>query len=292
MLRLSYSAVSTYEKCPLSYRFQYIEKIEVKPTPYLSFGKSLHSALEWLYDRQTPQPPALEELLSFLESCWASEGFSDQGEEDSYFKQARDVLTSFYHANTKDFRLPLAVEHRFELKMEDFILSGVIDRVDRHPNGAYEIIDYKTSRRLPQIKYLREDLQLPIYQLACREVWGISPAKLTYYYLLPNQRYSTQPLDEEGLSKVKGRLDTAASSIRDEEFPALPNRLCPWCSYQDICPVKADGDDQEERYRSRHLSLIRRREKLDGLIGDLEEEMRQMGISREPAQGLDGHDDP
>jgi hypothetical protein len=47
LLRLSYSAVSTYEKCPLSYRFQYIEKIEVKPTPYLSFGKSLHSALEW-----------------------------------------------------------------------------------------------------------------------------------------------------------------------------------------------------------------------------------------------------
>lgn len=288
MLRLSYSAVSAYEKCPLSYRFQYIEKIEVKPTPYLSFGRSIHSALEWLYDRQTPQPPALEELLSFLESCWASEGFSDREEEDSYLKQARDVLTAFYHANTEDFRLPLAVEHRFELKMEDYILSGVIDRVDRHPNGAYELIDYKTSRRLPQLRQLREDLQLPIYQLACREVWGISPAKLTYYYLLPNQRYSTQPLDEGGLSKVRGRLDTVASSIREKEFPPLPNRLCPWCSYQDICPEKAYGDDNEERYRSRHLALIRRREKLDKLIGDLEEEMQGMGISREQTQG---HDD-
>ena len=119
MLRLSYSAVSAYEKCPLSYRFQYIDKIEIEPTPYLSFGRSIHSALEWLYDRQAPQPPALEELLSFLESCWASEGFSDQEEEDSYLRQAREVLTVFYHANTEDFRLPLAVEHRFELKMED-----------------------------------------------------------------------------------------------------------------------------------------------------------------------------
>ena len=214
MLRLSYSAVSAYEKCPLSYRFQYIDRIEVEPTPYLSFGRSLHSALEWLYDRQTPQPPALEDWLAFLESCWDSEGFSDRDEEDSYLNHAREVLTTYYHANTEDFRLPLAVEHRFELMLEDYILSGVIDRVDRHPNGAYEIIDYKTSRRLPQIKYLREDLQLPIYQMACREIWGISPSKLTYYYLLPNQRYATKPRDEAGLSRVKDRLDAVASNIR------------------------------------------------------------------------------
>jgi len=281
LLRLSYSAVSAYEKCPLTYRVQYVERIEVKPTPYLSFGRSLHSALEWLYDRQSPIPPSLEELLSFLESCWSSEGFSDREEEDSYLRQAREVLTGFYRSNMEDFRLPLAVEHRFELNRGDYVLSGVIDRVDRHPSGTYEIIDYKTSRRLPQLSRLREDLQLPIYQLACREIWGISPAKLTFYYLLPNQRYSTKPLDEEGLTRVIDRLDAVADGVAREEFPAVPNRLCPWCSYRDICPEEADGGDERERYLSRRMALIRRMENLEKLLVELEDEMRLGGYSQD-----------
>jgi len=270
--------VSAYEKCPLSYRFQYIDGLEIKPSPYLSYGRSVHDALEWLYGRDVPEPPPLEELIAYLDSCWCSEGYADSEEEGSYLRHARDVLTQFYHKNIGDFRLPLAVEERFEMDMGDFILSGVIDRVDRHPDGSYEIIDYKTNRRLPELKRLREDLQLPIYQLACAEVWGITPSKLTFYYLVPNQRYSTKPRDRQGIDRIKERLAGVAESIAAGAFPATPNRLCPWCSFEDVCPQRIAADDLGENYRARHGALIRRREKLDRAISQLADEMREKGF--------------
>jgi RecB family exonuclease len=277
-LRMSYSAVSAYEKCPLSYRFQYIDGLEVKPSPYLSYGRSLHDALEWLYGRDVPEPPPLDELISYLDSCWCSEGYADSDEEESYLRHARDVLAQFYHKNIEDFRLPLAVEERFEIDMDDFVLSGVIDRVDRHLDGSYEIIDYKTNRRLPDLRRLREDLQLPIYQLACAEVWGISPSKLTFYYLVPNQRYSTKPRDQQGLQRVRERLKRVAESISEGAFPATPNRLCPWCSFEDVCPQRIATDDLHESYQTRHSALIRRRDKLEKAISELESEMREKGV--------------
>lgn len=274
-MRLSYTALSSYENCPLSYRFQYVDGLEVEPTPYLSFGRSMHAALEWLYGRSTPEPPTLEGLLSFLDSCWSREGYSSQEEERSFREHGREVLTRFYYKNVDDFRLPIAVEERFELDMGGFILSGVMDRVDCNPDGTYEIIDYKTSRRLPELSRLREDLQLPIYQLACREIWGITPSKLSFYYLVHNQRYSTRPRDESGLARVRERLETVAEAISHGDFHATPNRLCPWCSFQDVCPERVSAMGEGEALRSRHAALLRRKEKLEKAIAELEEEMRR-----------------
>ncbi|NPV59017.1 MAG: PD-(D/E)XK nuclease family protein [Actinobacteria bacterium] len=280
-MRLSYTAISSYERCPLAYRYRYVDGIEEEPSPHLSFGRSLHAALEWLYRRDVPVPPSLEELQEHLLSCWSREGFEDEEQEESFLEHAREVLTCYYHANVADFRLPVALEERFELNMGGYILSGVIDRVDRHPDGKYEIIDYKTNRRLPELSRLREDLQLPIYQLACGEVWGITPSKLTFYYLVPNQRFSTRPLDEEGLARVRERIDGVAELISHGEFEPTPNRLCDWCSYRDICPAFDRAEDAERSFRSRHRALLKRRERLDELISELEAEMSSLGFSLE-----------
>ena len=289
MLRLSYSAISAYERCPLSYRYRYVDGIEEEPSPHLSFGRSLHAALEWLYRRDVPVPPTLQELLDHLDSCWSSDGFEGEEQESSFLEHAREVLSCFYHVNVADFRLPVALEERFELDMDGYVLSGVIDRVDRHPDGRYEIIDYKTNRRLPELSRLRDDLQLPIYQLACGEVWGIMPSKLTFYYLVPNQRYSTRPLDVGGMARVRERIGRVAERISAGDFEPTSNRLCPWCSYRDICPEAQRGDDDRESYRARHRALLSRRERLDELILELESEMLSRGISPEPA-GDDGGD--
>lgn len=285
-LRLSYSAISTYEKCPLSYRFQYVDGLEIEPTPHLSFGRSVHAALEWFHGRENPAPPTLESLLEHLDVCWESAGYPDLDEERSYLNNAREVLTRYYYSNLDDYRLPMAVEERFEIDMQDFVLSGVIDRVDCHPDGTYEILDYKTSRRLPELNRLREDLQLPIYQFACNEVWGITPSKLTFYYLIPNRRYTTRPFDSDALARVRERILHVAESVSGGAFPATPSRLCPWCSFEDICPERIDADDTGEIFLVRHRALLRRRDRLEEAIAHLEEEMREEGVST--AEGEDG----
>lgn len=286
-LRLSYTAASTYERCPLAYRFQYVDGLEVPPSPYLSFGRSLHAALEWFYGRDVPEPPSLEELLTRLEECWESEGYADEEEERSFLSHAREVLESFYLRNRDHLRLPVAVEQRFEIPMDGYLLTGVIDRVDRHPDGSYEVIDYKTNRRLPELRRLREDLQLPIYQMACRELWGITPAKLTFYYLLINQRFTTSPRDEDSLLDVRARLSRVAEGIRAGKFPPNPNPICPWCPFTDVCPTRTSAGDLREELESRRRALLERRRNLDRLIQELERQLLELDpefLSREDGE--------
>ena len=73
-VKLSYTALSTYEQCPLQYRFRYIDRLDWKPRPALSFGQSLHAALESLYSQQTPHFPDLPTLLAMLDEVWVSDG--------------------------------------------------------------------------------------------------------------------------------------------------------------------------------------------------------------------------
>ncbi|MEX0991919.1 MAG: PD-(D/E)XK nuclease family protein [Actinomycetota bacterium] len=244
-MRLSYTSLNTYETCPAKYRFSYLERIPGKPAPALSFGDSLHQALYRFHNRPVPIAPSLDELLETLEHVWVSDGYASEGEEQSYYDHGRQVLTQYHVENADAYRIPAAAESRFSIDVEGVQLTGVIDRMDRIPGGGYEIIDYKTNRRLPPQARIDQDLQLSVYYLAAREVWGIEPERLTLYYLLPGQRMSTirSPADADELRR---RIATAAQRIEAGKFEARENPLCDWCDFQRLCPVFRHRFDQEE----------------------------------------------
>src|SRR5207253_2529608 len=89
------------------------------------------------------------------------------------------------------------------------------------------------------------DLQLSIYYLAAWEVWGILPARLTLYFLLPGQPM-TVTRSPEDLPATRARIAQVAAAIRRGEFPARENRLCDWCDYQASCPLFAHRFAREE----------------------------------------------
>ncbi|HEX8100784.1 MAG TPA: PD-(D/E)XK nuclease family protein, partial [Actinomycetota bacterium] len=190
-MRLSYSSISTYENCPAKYRFQYETRLPRSTSPALAFGESLHRALYRFHNRPVPVAPSLEELQEMLEGEWIRDGFRDESEEHLYKEHGRQVLGEYHRRNADSFRIPAALEFRFTIEIEGVELSGMIDRMDRIPGGGYEIIDYKTNRRLPPMASVDRDLQLSLYYLAAKEIWGIEPERLTLYFLLPGQRMTT-----------------------------------------------------------------------------------------------------
>src|SRR6266542_1146614 len=192
-MKLSYSAINTYETCPAKYKFQYQDRLPTEGSPALTFGDVLHRSLYRFHDRPVPVAPALEDLLGFLDDEWGSddEGFRDPSEAALYRDHARQVLTDYHRVNAPSFRIPAALEFRFSITVEGVQVNGVIDRMDRIPGGGYEIIDYKTNRRLPPKDRVDRDLQLSVYYLAAKEIWGIEPERLTLYFLLPGQRMTT-----------------------------------------------------------------------------------------------------
>ncbi len=246
-MKLSYSAISTYELCPAKYRFQYEDRLPTSTSPALSFGDSLHRTLHRFHDRPVPVAPSLNELQEMLQSEWVSDGYRDSSEEETYLRHARQVLSEYHKDNAADFRIPAALEFRFTIEVEGAQISGVIDRMDRIPGGGYEIIDYKTSRRLPPKQQVDRDLQLSVYHLAAREIWGIEPERLTLYYLLPGERMSTVRTAQDS-DELRRRIATVAERIAAGKFEPRQNPLCDWCDFQARCPLfrhkyeKLEGD--------------------------------------------------
>jgi RecB family exonuclease len=235
-MRLSYSSINTYETCPKKFEFQYQDRVPQAPSPALSFGDSLHRALHLFHDRPVPVAPSLDELHDMLEISWVSAGFVDESEERTYREHGRQVLAQYHRETAPGYRIPAALEFRFSIDVEGVQLSGVIDRMDRIPGGGYEIIDYKTNRRLPPQARIDRDLQLSVYHLAAREVWGIEPERLTLHYLLPGQRMTTTRTAAD-VDELRRRIATVAERIAAGKFEPRQNPLCDWCEYQPLCPL-------------------------------------------------------
>jgi putative RecB family exonuclease len=244
-LRLSYSAISTYELCPAKYRFQYEEKLPTGTSPALSFGDSLHRTLYRFHDRPVPVAPSLPELHEMLDGEWVREGYRDPGEEETYRQHAWQVLSDYHRENAGSFKIPAALEFRFTVEIEGVPVSGVIDRMDRIPGGGYEIIDYKTNRRLPPKHRIDQDLQLSVYYLAAKEIWGIEPERLTLYFLLPGERMTTFRTTADA-DELRRRIATVAERIAAGKFEPRQNPLCDWCDFQRQCPLFRHKYEKEE----------------------------------------------
>jgi RecB family exonuclease len=240
--RLSYSRIDTYETCPAKYKFQYEDRVPGRPSPVLSFGDSLHRALYHFHNRPVPVAPSLEELHELLEAVWVADGFETEPEERMYLDHGKQILAQYHRDNAGSFRIPAALEFRFTVDVEGVQINGVMDRL---PGGGYEIIDYKTNRRLPPMSRIDADLQLSIYWLAAREIWGIEPERLTLYYLLPGQRMSTTRTSEQA-DDLRRRIGVVAERIGAGKFEPRENPLCNWCDYQALCPVFRHKYEKEQ----------------------------------------------
>jgi len=196
------------------------------------------------------------------------------------------VLTDYYRENSAQFRIPAALEFRFTIEVEGVAVSGVIDRMDRIPGGGYEIIDYKTGRRLPPQARVDQDLQLSVYYLAAKEIWGIEPEKLTLYFLLPGQRMTTTRTAADA-DALRRRIATVSERIAAGKFEPRQNPLCDWCDFQARCPLfrhkydRAGGDpapnmsavvDEWIGLKRQDWETYRRLEDLKALINSFSEE--------------------
>jgi putative RecB family exonuclease len=235
-MRLSYSSIQTYETCPAKYRFQYEDRLPTSTSPALAFGDTLHRTLHRFHDRPVPVAPSLDELHEMLLLEWVPDGYRGAEEEGLYLDHAHQVLADYHRVNAPSFAIPAALEFRFTIEVEGVQLSGVIDRMDRIPGGGYEIVDYKTNRRLPPQARVDQDLQLSVYHLAAKEIWGIEPERLTLYYLLPGQRMTTERTRDQ-IDDTRRRIAAVAERIAAGKFEPRANPLCDWCDFQARCPL-------------------------------------------------------
>lgn len=232
---LSYTQISLYQSCPLSYKLQYIDGLRRKEKWYFSFGSTIHSCAEHFFRVKVPPPPTLEELLRFYEKTWLSEGYPSAEEEARYKAYGRQLLTSFWMIHSADFRMPIAVERQFNIDIGGVKVRGYIDRIDKLDSGGLYIVDYKTSQGLFTKADLETDLQLTLYQMAVEQTWQLPVEKLALYHMRSNTVCACKRRSKVQLEEAKSLVVEVAENIAAGNFPATENQFCP-CDFPEHCP--------------------------------------------------------
>ena len=235
MRPLSYSQISIYQSCPLSYKLQYIDGLKPKAKWYFSFGETLHTCAEYFFKAKLPSYPTLDELLRFYEESWVSEGWESAEEEARQKDYGEKVLRDFWGIHSREFKIPLATERIFMVDIQGVKLRGYIDRIDKQETGGLAIVDYKSNQELFTKDYVENSLQLTLYQLACEQMWDMPIETLTLYHLRSNTPVSSGPRSRDQLDDASHLAISVAENIAAEKFPATENQYCP-CDFPEYCP--------------------------------------------------------
>lgn len=271
--RLSYSRVDTYERCPLQFKFRYLDKLPSRPSPDLSWGSVIHAALEAWWDRKLPEPPPVEVMYRTLYERWDDTGFAgmDRDEKLKWYRHARDVLAQHHALYAPEYRPAVACEQWFELDLGgDVSVCGSIDHIARTADGGLGIVDWKTNRRAKPRADVASSLQLAVYTMATRELWGREPQWVALDFVVPGVRITVER-DQIDVEAALVRLHEVAEKIRSDAFGANPSPLCGWCDYRAVCPA-FDGEGPDvPGMAAIELAKLRRRHTRDAArIAELE----------------------
>lgn len=244
-MRISYSSLETFLQCPLKFKYQEIDKIKTPKSKDALFGTAIHEALRMLHNPSLLTPPSEKEFLDFFSSKWDPTIFQTPQEDAAYFSQGIKILKDYYAKNYPANFNVLDLETRFEVplehKSEIHLITGKIDRIDKIDGNAFEVIDYKTAKKMPSQSSVEENLQLSIYHLGLLSRWPKikdenRPVKASLYFLKHGEKLSVRKTNED-LEAIKEHVLTTIDAIKSSDFKPKANPLCPWCGYQAICPL-------------------------------------------------------
>jgi ATP-dependent helicase/DNAse subunit B len=233
-LEFSASQFSTYERCPRIYQYHYIYKIPSKPKTYFDFGGTVHKVIEEISRRlRNGEMINLPTAFEILERFWNPKGFESILEEKQSLKEISQILERFLGDLRCGGAEIFELEKNFTMQIDDYLVNGVIDRVDS--NGEdFVIIDYKTSKESSSAKQALEDIQLVLYCMAAKKLYGKTPKLVGWWFLRQNKKIMVQ-LTQENTEKVKNKIGQIVSSIRKGDFHPEPGWICKNCDYKLIC---------------------------------------------------------
>lgn len=297
-MRISYSALETYQTCPLKYKFQEIEKVKTPKSKEAVFGSMIHDTMKFIHAPGILSP-TLNQAMEYFGNSWNPAVFDSELEERAAFSQGIKMIQDYYSKNNPvEFNI-VDLESRFQIEIQEesekHVVSGIIDRIDKTPEG-FEIIDYKTTKKMPSQEKVDNDLQLSVYLQAFLSRYpeqsaNLDKIKVSLYYLKHGVKLSAKR-NMDQLKKSREIFLEAIKLIKDGKFEPAISPLCDWCGYQNRCPMwkhkfkEARKIDTEEisaaisEYMELKSAVSITKDRLAKLQGDIVEYMEKEGVDR------------
>ncbi len=270
---LSPSRAGDFMTCPQLYRYRSIDMLPEPPGREAARGTLVHEVLERLFDLPAQERTA-ESATALLPNLWrATVERSPElpglifGDDDSwqewlstkevpeftdadvagFLQECTKFLGRYFELEDPTRLEPAEREQRVSVELASgLVLRGIIDRVDRAPNGAVRVVDYKTGRAPGAGWEAKALFQMRFYGLMLWRLTGEIPARLQLLYLGSKERLAIDPTEQELRAtelKIEALWQAIERALAKDDWPAKPSRLCDWCSFKDICPAWAEDSD-------------------------------------------------
>jgi DNA helicase-2/ATP-dependent DNA helicase PcrA len=234
-LMLSASDIETYRTCPLKYKFARVFRIPSEPTINQRFGILVHQVLERFHG-QAAGGGTLAQMLGLLDAGWRRGGFGDSDEERQLRAKATAALSRYHERFQSEEGEPVWFERPFSFRLGPHLLRGRVDRVDRLPDGRYELIDYKTGRPKSPAQ-LKDDVQLTLYAVGARESWQLEASAQSYYYVLDDEKVPVER-DDADRDWIRETVLEVGEGISAQGFEPTPSyAACSMCDFRIVCPA-------------------------------------------------------
>lgn len=245
MISLTPTKLRDFLTCPQMYKLRHVDKAGTDSNlAALSFGRSLHAALEELHsinnDHSVKNSTESEQLLK---RHWESGAYSDGKESEAFFAKGCEALRRYMDTSSTSAGQTLGTEvfmsRVINLKNLRVKLGCKADRVILQKDGTLEVLDYKTnvSGRLPTAESLASDLPNFLYYLLARICYpdhrNIRVSQLNVLTLLKVE----VDYEQTQIVSNKKKLVEQICSFASSEFSPSPSEACAWCHVQDFCPL-------------------------------------------------------
>ncbi len=246
-LSLTPSKVRDYQACPQLYKL----KTAIRPTgggasPSLSFGNSIHSALEEIHTQPTP---INLDCMQILRRHWNVKDYSDARESDLYFTRGLDALQRYMDVMGRPTGQIIGTELYLSrvTRLGDLRvrLGCKVDRLELHPDGVLEVLDYKTNAggQVPTPEFLADDLATFIYYVLVRISYPQFPWVIVSQLNVLTLAKVEVEYHSAKLAVLKQALTNLVREIESGTFEPRPGGMCSWCRMRDHCPAfETDAD--------------------------------------------------
>lgn len=247
----SFSALRTYQGCPLRYFFRYVAGLPEKTvSASLIFGAGIHRAIEHHFREllEGNEPPSQDALFLAYEQEWQERQqqgapIAKEESKDSLDSLARRMLAAFQQSTlATPAGKVLAVEEELRGNLVPGVpdLVGKLDLIIEKPDELV-ISDWKTSRtRWSEEQIIDGSEQLLLYAELAKDFAPGKPIRLEFAVLTKTKEVAVQveslKVSQRRVDRTKRVVERVWKAISSEHFYPSPSPMaCGSCPYREPC---------------------------------------------------------
>jgi putative RecB family exonuclease len=244
---VSPSSISTFQQCPLRYRYSRIDRIPEPSTSAQALGSMTHEVLELLM----ALPPeerllmtARQILLDRWNAHWDAEvlALNLGPHEHHMFRWGVWRCVENYFALEDPQAVTLeGIECKLQADIEGVPVLGILDRWHYAEDGTAVISDYKTGKVAAKKYEGEKRLQLMVYVDLHETTFNSKVSSAELIYLKNSGTRVTYEPTVKARDTMRTAITTVWAGVNEScdtgEFEARKTRLCDWCSFKGQCPA-------------------------------------------------------